>query len=464
MKRAFALRRGIAPGPCILLVWALLLASTPSRAQDVPVPGPDYPEGPTLTRPEVTPFIFEPDINTVPAPLDISRTLNTPSGLSPFTDTRAMARGLQLTISEAIRFDDNVRRLASGAFVPAGRSKADVYSVTNLGATYARDFGLQTVFVQGDFGVTRYRRNTDLDNSRYRFAAGVNWQVGSPCRGSLVASTTQSEVEFQSIAIGAPPNALTKTERVDFQGRCHVFGEVYATFGAGISNFSINTNPLNDARRSTLRAGFEYAVPQLHTLGFETVYTHSDFTNRTSTPASPLTTELTQREYRGYYTYIVSPKTTINFSGGILQSTASTGFSESTQSRPVGSASINWRPTPKILVSLGGQIVASPSQSITADFQRLRVVSLSVLYKFSPKLNFSAAFAATRQTQSTLNSSAGIVVDQETRSQTFSLDANYQVSPFMFAGLGYRFSEQSDRLTRQKVTSNLYTVSLNYRR
>jgi len=459
-----ALARGTAGSPVASVVVAAGLVLAPAGAACSQESIDALPTGePGLTQQGATPFVFAPDINAIPAPIDLARTVNTPSGLAPFTAPTSIASGLQLTFSQAIRYDDNSRRIADGAVGPVRGSKGDVYSVTNFGGSYAKDFGLQQVFVRGDYGLTRYRRNTDLDNTRFQFQAGLNWRIGSPCSGSLIVGANQIEVEFQDLLVGAA-TSLTQTERVDLQGRCHVYGDIYATFGAGLSHSSLTSQPGNDASRRTRRAGLEYAVPGLHTIGLETIHTATEFTNRTSTILNPVTTDLSQQEYRAFYNYIVSPKTNINLAGGILQSVSSSAFSRASQSVPVGSVQVNWRPTPKLTFSIGSQISATPAQTIQADYQRSQVATFAVIYTFSPKLSLSAAYVHARQRQSAFSQMTGVINDRETRTNTLSLDANYQASPFLFAGLGYRFSERTDKLTGLRVTSNLYTVSLNYRR
>lgn len=421
---------------------------------------PGAPDPYSLVRADGTPFVFQPDVLSVPSPGDVLESLNTPSGSAPFAGSSTIGRGLQLQVSEAVRFDDNARRLANGALPPLGGSKADSYSVTNFGASYARDISLQTIFLRGDYGLTRYRKNSDLDNSRYNIAAGINWRIASSCQGSLVASASQNEVEFQDLAVGSAVS-LSNSERLDLQGRCHLYGNLYATFGASALDTTVSTSPINDARRQAVRGGIEYSVPQLHTIGFEASHNLTNFSNRISTPLSPLTTELKQDEYRGYYNYIVSPKTTISLSGGIIQSSSSLGAS---QSQPVAAASINWRPTPKLLFTAGGQLTASAAQTVAADFQRTQTAIFGVIYNITPKLNLSAIYASTRQTQAVLSTVGGPTNGRETQTNTVSIDANYQASPFLFAGLGYRFSEQTARVSGQQINSNLYTISLSYRR
>lgn len=462
-----AMPRGsmIRAASCVALSSLMWLLAAPAAAQGV---GTDAPSTPTPSATpsaslDVAPLIFAPDIFSVPSAGEISQSLNTPSGASPFLGSRAVARGLQLNISQIFRFDDNARRLVNGVSAPPGRSRGDMFSVTNFGASYGRQVGLQTFFVRGDFGLTRYRENTDLDNNRYSFAAGVNWRIQSTCSGSLTASTSQSEIPFEDLAFGST-TSLSKTDSIDIKGRCRIYERFYGTFGASASQFSVSANPINDAHRLSVRGGIEYAVPRFYTLGIETIYSTNDFVNRVSTALNPLTTELTQREHRAYYSYTVSPKTVINVAGGVIETVSSSLFGSASRTAPTFSGSVNWRATPKIFVSLSGQVAVAPPQALEADFQRSKVATLSVIYRYSPKLSMSAIYARTRQTQSLFSPALGVSTSRPTEINTYSLESNYRASPFLSAGLGYRFTEQTDNFNGQKITSNLYTLSLTYRR
>ncbi|OJY37155.1 MAG: hypothetical protein BGP06_12900 [Rhizobiales bacterium 65-9] len=409
------------------------------------------------------PYIFAPDILT---PVDQSflvQSLNTPSGVPSFLGVSAIPRGLHFNIDETVRYNDNARNLPNGVVAPSNRSKGDLYSVTNVGGTASTQLGLQTFFVTGYYGLTRYRRNFDLNSDRYSLSAGVNWRLGSPCSGSLVFSTNQSELELQDIGFGAS-NSLTKTDRADFQGRCHIFNRFYATYGAGLSRYSVSSTPLNDYRQWSARAGLEYAVPKLHTLGVEAVYLKNNFINRVSSVFNPLATDLAQEQYRAYYTYIVSPKTTVNLSAGISKFKNTSALGDNSVSVPTYSASINWRATPKILFTFATQYSAGPPQGVLADYQRSSVTSASIAYAFSRKLSFSGAYVHSRTSSSVFSPILGAALDLETRTNTASLDANYRMTPFLSGGLGYRFSERTDKLSGLTSKSNLYTVSLNYRR
>ena len=447
-------------------VAAGLIAPPQALAQDAPPigPAPETAAAPAA-NPDAPPNPYQslPDILN-PVPLDqLVQSLNTPSGLPFLTQSGPPQRGFHYTLTEALRFDDNVLRLLPGAAAAPGRSRSDLYSATNFSASYAMQWGLQNVFIKGDLGLTRYRTNTDLNSTRYALAAGINWRLGYPCAGNITATTRRSEVETQDLLVGARPS-LTDVISIDGRGRCHIIDRLYGTFGAGASQNSFSTNSQNDYRRYNASVGLEYAVPKFYTLGIQITRSRTDYFNRDTTIPSLLAASVAQTEYSAYYNYTISPKTRLDFSGGIIQSSASSPFFSRSRTSPTFSAGISWRPTPKILVNARVQRSVSPPQGIAADYQRTDIASLSLTYSYSRKLSFSAAYLWSRSSFSAGGVPGGLVAGNASRTNTYSLDANYRISPFWFTTLGYRHTEQADKVTGQSRKSNLYTVSLSYRR
>jgi hypothetical protein len=440
------------------------------RAQDAPPITPVAPEAPAPSSPasDDAPaaqpgYVFAPDILSPIPPGELLKTLNTPSGSLGFGTRGPLQRGLRLYATESLRFDDNVRRLQRGVQPGIGRSRADSYSVTNAGVSYATQLGLQTLFFRADGGLTRYRENSDLNSKRYSIAAGVNWRVGSPCSGSLTLSSTRSETELQDIIFG-DTQSLSTVDRVDWSGRCRIFGRVHGTFGINASRNQFSTAAANDYRRVAFQAGLEYAVPRFHTLGVEVVRSHLSFYNRPVASFAQSATDVEQTEYRAYYRYIVSPKTTLSISGGAVQSTTSSPLFSQDRLQPTFAAGVTWRPGPKLLVSINAQRTVSPPQGNASSYQSTDFATLSITYAYSRKLSFAAAFAETRSSFAVGGAALGSPAGRSTRTRTYSLDANYRITPFWSASLGYRFTERTDKLTQQSVQSNLYTVSLTYRR
>jgi hypothetical protein len=434
------------------------MSAAPARTQDVADAVPSEPSSETSI-----PYLFAPDITNPINSADLVRALNTPSGISPFLDTSTVPKGLHFNIDQSVRYDDNAERVPKGGMVRWGRSKGDFYSVTNFGGSASTIIGLQTLFVKGYYGLTRYNRDIDLNSNRYNVSGGINWRTGDVCSGSFVLSANQSELALQDIGFGAG-TTLTTSERADFNGRCHLYNRFYATFGAGALDYKVSSTPSNDYSQISVRVGLEYAVPKLHTLGFQVANYNNDFSNRTSTLLNPLTTKLKQQDYRAYYTYYVSPKTTISVSGGATTFENASSFSNSTKTIPTYAASINWRATPKIMLGLSTQYSVGPPQGVAADYASSTISSVNVIYSFSRKLSFSAVYAHSRTSNSIFSPLMGTSLSQRTRVDTAAIDANYRFTPFLYGNLGYRFTDRTDSITGQKSIANLYTVGLSYRR
>lgn len=446
--------------PRIAVAITLLLAPPFARAQDAGRATDSA--APAAPSPE-TIYLFSPDIRNPVSATDFVRALNTPSGISPFFTTTAVPKGLHFNVDQSIRFDDNAERVPTGSTAARGRSKGDFYSVTNVGGSASTIVGLQTLFVKGYYGLTRYNRDVNLNSDRYNIAGGINWRTGDACSGSFILSANQSELALEDLAFGVG-NSLTTSQRADFNGRCHLYNRFYATFAAGALDYKVSSAPSNDYTQFSVRAGIEYAVPKLHTLGFQIANYSNDFSNRISTPLLPQTTNLIQQDYRLYYTHFVSPKTTINLAGGLTTFESSSAFSDNAKTIPTYSASINWRPTPKIMLGLSTQYSVGPPQGVASDYTASTISSVNMIYSFSRKLSFSAVYAHARTSSSTFSPLLGTSVGQQTSVDTASVDANYRFTPFLYGNLGYRFTDRTDSISGQKSISNLYTVGLSYRR
>ena len=356
------------------------------------------------------------------------------------------------SIDEAGRYDDNARRLPAGGILPARPARRLLFG-EYFGGSASAQIGLQTVYIKGNYGLTRYRVNSDLNTDLYSVEGGLNWRTGSACSGTLSLSTNQSELGLQDLTIGTV-RSLTNSDRADFQGRCHIIDRFYATFGASGLQYEVSNTPLNNYRQALGRAGIEYALPKLYTLGFETVYRDSDYFNRVTTPAGLLTTDLQQQDFRGYLRYDISPKTTVNLSGGVASFKSFSPTASGDRTLPIYAASISWRATPKILFNAGTEYSVGPATGIISDYQQSQIYTISAIYTYSPKLSVSTLFAHATTTNSVFSVPAAAAINQETTTDSASVDLNYKVTPHLYASMGYRFSEQNDNLRRLASASN----------
>ena len=291
----------------------------------------------------------------------------------------------------------------------------------------------------------------------------MNWRVGYPCSGQLSVSSNQSEVELQDLQLGVG-SALTNSDRIDMRGRCHIYDRLYATFGSGAVRSAVTTSPLTAYDQVSGRGGFEYGVPNFRTIGVEVASLQTDYVNRQSTFLNPLATSLSELDFRAYYRMTVSPKTSFSISAGASEFTTFTNFGQTSQLLPSYSANVSYRLTPKISLFAATQFSSGPTQGVTvSDFQNSTATTFSAVYAFSRKLSFTAAYAMARTQSNVTSGLLGTAITQDTNTNTFSLDANYRVSPFIVSGLGYRHFERTSQFSGASTSSNLYTFSVSYR-
>lgn len=410
---------------------------------------------------EYTPPTYVDPVAALPDHTTLRTGLYTASGfLAPGLST-ASRLGWHFTITQAVRYDDNVRKLRDGAPTPAGRSRGDLYFVTDISGSYRAQIGLQQVFVAGTFGNTAYASESTLDKRRYNLSAGIDWRLGRVCSGTLVGGIDQSEQTLDSTLPGAS-DSLVHTDSVNFSGRCHVYGRVYSTYGAGFKQIAYSQNALSDQHQFSVNGGLEYAVPKLHTIGFRLSRTDSEFDDAAGRIAASLSTRTEQYQYAIFYRWYGSPKTSFDVSYGYSDIAVHTATGIRRFHAPYYSAGIGWRPTPKLALRLTTQYQTAPSQGVSADYQRSYNHALSLSYAYSRKLSFVAALSHSLTENPTAQTLLGPVAGRNMRANAASIDMNYRASPFLTANLGYRFTQQTDKVTRDRTTSHLYSFRLSY--
>lgn len=450
---------------CGTLLFALLAHAGAVYAQESDAPAPAAAPAASGEQPSDLPSpAFDPS-TVLPSPSTFASGSQTASGFLNSPGAGVFSRrGFHFTIDEAVRYTDNARNLASGVATPAGRSRGDLYAVTTLGASYRKVIGLQEVFFSGTFGDTRYNRNASLDRQLFNVSGGMDWRLGSVCAGTFTAALSQSEQPYESATLGQI-NSLTRSRSVDYAGRCHVYGRFFATYGVNYRTTSYSTTPLSDQRQLTYSGGIEYALPRLHTIGLRVASTRVDFEDSTGRALAGLADSIDQVQVGGYYQWRISPKTQISLGYGWNEFSSNSPFFGSRKtSSPYYNASLTWLPTAKLSFRFSYESRPSPASGVNANIQENRALSLSVNYRYSPKLSFLGAIARSETKSSTFNPLTGLGANSTIVVDTLSLDANYKVSPFLTASLGYRYLTRTDKVVNTKIVSNLYTFRLSYQR
>lgn len=387
----------------------------------------------------------------------------TPSGaLFPLGFGGSRRFGFHWFANQTSFYGDNVRRLQSGQAPPAGAKRSDLYFVSTVGASYRERIGLQQVFLNAGLSRTRYLENADLNRLRYNVSGGIDWRLGRVCNGTLSTAFEQSEQPVETTAIGGETSTV-QSESITFNGRCHIYGSFYGTYGAAARQSKFSPSTISDSLTLSANAGIEYVLPRLHTIGVRVSQSQTEFDNVAARRVGGLSERTFIRTYSLFYQRRISAKTSVTFSAGLNESFNGVAGARSVLA-PVFGASIAWRPTNKVSMQLRYDKTASAAQGIAADLQEQESVSAGINYTYSRKLSFGASASFSRSTTPSFTTGLGAPVTRVTDTTSLGLDANYQFDTFLSANLGYRYTERSEKQTGARSRANLYTFRVQYQR
>jgi len=441
--------------------------AAPPQVEQRPTPGdrPPASQAPIPSEPGAPP-----PVSRVPVFSDRATTTDYQAqGWRPASEYPNVIDHLPFTIyaNETVSYNDNLLLLPNNAVVPPGNSRGDLYSLTTVGLSSRIPVGAQHFFVDGTYGITRYRENTSLNSSNYLLNGGVDWVFTSRCSGRLIATDRQTQAPIEELVSFSNNNIRTVSGK-EF-AKCSVSDHINVVMDSGLSRTtnSLGSRMVNDYDQYYLRGGLEYSIADLNTIGGRVTYTNSDYFNRSALATPGLATGLEQTEYAIYFRRMLTPKLELDGSVGFTQSTSTSELSSSSSSsftKPTYSASLKWQATPKLLINVTTAQTVTPPQSIIADYQQTQTNSVSATYFYSPKLSFSGAVGQSHQTNPTASGVVASPILQDQKVFFTELRTNYSITPLTNAFFQYRYTNRKDETQGVTSTSNLFMVGLNYRR
>ena len=370
----------------------------------------------------------------------------------------------KLSFNQSLGYNDNVLGLAQGQPLPLGTpARGDLFSTTTFGAATKFTLGNQQFFVEGNYGLTRYRLDSFDNTSNYSLDAGVNWNVSSHCSGRLIgaANQYQSPIEEQVLSGINTVNTLSVSET----SKCQLTGYMSSILDSGLSSTrnSQAFDALNNYNSEYIRGGLEYSLSGLDSLQALTTYTKREFTERSNdlvTINTGLASNTDQFNYQLVYHRIVTPKITFDGSIGLAQTIlASSGSGLVT---PVYSISVLWQASPKVSFgAASGRSVGAPT-SVIANAQISDTQSVSVQYSFSPKISVQAGVGRSESSGGGFELVFGQLVSIGTQTATTAYGKlGYQITPFVGATASYQYSDRHDQGFDTK--ENIFMLGLSYR-
>ena len=228
---------------------------------------------------------------------------------------------------------------------------------------------------------------------------------------------------------------------------------------------SLGSLRVNDYDQFYLRGGLEYSLAELNTIGARVDIHGARIISIGPPPRLPASsTSLEQTEYAFYLRRMLTPALEFEGSVGFTETKTISPLSTSSFTKPTYAATLKWQATPVLFITASWAQTISPPQNIIADYERIQTESISATYVYSPILSFTGTLGLSHIENPTSSGAAVTRLLQDQKLWFADLRANWQITPLTSAMFQYRYTNRKDETLGTEATSNLYMVSLNYRR
>ena len=454
------------------------LQAAPDQAGTI-LPGFGFPygSGANLTGTGITPFSLG--------------GLVTGTGILPYQQAVGPSPTL-FQVNQNVRFNDNVQFVPQGGRTPLGLQKGDWSETTVATVSPSMYISEQILFAHATYGFNRYRQDVGLDSNFWNADAGLKWKFGHLCTGTGLAAISQNLVPFQELTAFALQTVTTQsvTETANCKLTDRVSGIIEGSYRtseiSGGNNQSAASNAVGNAgsgnnyKEQQIRAGLEYALPGLDTVRPQATFTAREFGNRPAgiTTITGLASRTDLELYELVYHRDLSPK--LKFDGNLgfnqITTTSPTTISPGSSSTNVTgwsySAALLYKATPKLTFQATSAQGVGPPLAVLSNFQATRFHTLSLYYRYSAKLTFTAAFSQGTTLNATSNFSSfsgtgasGTGVNPVAgvfQTRSVLIGASYRASPFLNAFATYSYLDSKNAQLGQTTLQNVYLVGLTW--
>ena len=367
----------------------------------------------------------------------------------------------RLTASETTTYNSNINAVPLGFALPAGQSKSDFSTTTNVGFSTKANVSDQQLYFDSTFGLIRYLHETGFDSDVYTISAGDNWTLTSRCKGNLGVTLTKSPAQLVE-TVGTGVNYMT-TSVLSETANCAVANGFSLLFNSSLTK-TTNSNPLdavNNARTAMLEAGIEYAK------GYDTLtalasVADTKYSDRTAaTAVAGLATEVDFHTFSLEYKRQINPNLTVSGLIGLVGVTNAFSFGLPKTLLPIYTLSATWALTPKLNLTASGSRTVAPPTTIVANAEVNYNATMNLAYQATPKIAVTVGGSIGRNTSGFTATTLSPFFVGAQNFYSANAGLTYAMTPFLSAGLSASYTE---RVSDHQITpQNLVMVNLNYR-
>jgi hypothetical protein len=247
----------------------------------------------------------------------------------------------------------------------------------------------QSLDVDLDADYNRYFRNQDLSNVSSNDRVAWNWGLGDALSGKVGIDYLRLLGGYANIEVYSP-DIVSRSDY--FASVRYQVGPRWGIFGGLVgTEYSVSGTDVsfNNSKSGGLEAGADYTV-EANRIGFDYRYNDSRAGNATTLNNVTFDPDYREERARVLVRYALTEKTTFDGSAGYLKrdypSTAIGSFTGE-----IWRASLQWQPTPKTQLLLGGWQQLNADLTSITDYFRDRGISLTPQWVASEKITFSAS-------------------------------------------------------------------------
>lgn len=351
------------------------------------------------------------------------------------------------------QYDDNALRLGDHQAVPAGMTKGDFSTIGTVGGSVQTPVAAQVLFLDGQYSMTRYARDSVLNADNYALDGGIRWSVTPVCSGVLIASYASVQSDLSDLLV--PVSNEEKSTTFDEKGTCRVSDHLtWGLDGGWLSrDNSTQAEAFADVRQEHVSSTLTYAIHNLYAAGIETNYTTSEFPHRSQGLGGGVATSTDQTDAVVFYRRHLTPKLEVGVNAGMTWAAQS----GTTSTIPTYGAHVRWLATPKLLFEFINQRTVSTPDVVQANFVTTESQTFNANWAYSPKVTFTASAA-----YATVDYRGG--ADRQDTKETFGLFAGYQLTPMVQATVGYHLIDQQTVNPSVNLSSNVFMIALAFTR
>jgi hypothetical protein len=284
-------------------------------------------------------------------------------------------------------FNDNILNSAPGV-----KPTASAFSQTAVGALGRVSIGSQRFFADARVAATDFLDDKAASRHDRAFHLGWDWRAGAPCKGSLIAASSDTQAEAEQAS--GPGLDTLRLRALEADGRCALYGAFGLMFAAGAASrrHSAASARALDADSVYGKLGVDYQGRQGDHAAIFAKATGLRFPDAAAPDALPGRSSQTdiQATYRRVFSPLLEAEAMI---GASAASAASGAPPLGGRPREIGVYKAELAVTPSALwrIALDASRTLGAPVSIRANAQVAETQTVSLAWRPTPKLSLTAS-------------------------------------------------------------------------